>query len=184
MENAARQIHSIKNSTGQGCPVESSAKQVHPFDPIFDRTSKILILGTFPSVKSRENAFYYGNPQNRFWKVLAAVLHCSEPQGNEEKTTFLLDHHIALWDVIRSCEITGSDDSSIRNAIPNNLEIILSQSAIRQIYTNGKTAERLYRQYIQPSSGREAVSLPSTSPANAAYSLGRLILQWDCIREK
>ena len=164
--------------------MENTVRQVHPFDPIFDRSSKILILGTFPSVKSRENSFYYGHPQNRFWKVLSAVLDCCEPQGNEEKRTFLLDHRIALWDVIRSCEITGSDDSSIQKVIPNDLEIILSQSDIRQIYTNGKTAERLYRQYIQPSNGREPVSLPSTSPANAAYSLDRLILQWNRVRDE
>lgn len=155
----------------------------HPFPAIYAPDSRILILGSFPSVKSREQRFFYGHPQNRFWRVLAALLGTSVPQTVEEKQDFLLAHRIALWDVIASCEITGSSDASIRNAVPNDLTPILETASIRQIFTNGGTAHRLYRKYIFPLTGREDIALPSTSPANAARSLDALIDAWQTVRE-
>ena len=155
----------------------------HPFPAIYAPDSRILILGSFPSVKSREQRFFYGHPQNRFWRVLAALLGTSVPQTVEEKQDFLLAHRIALWDVIASCEIAGSSDASIRNAVPNNLTPILETASIRQIFTNGGTAHRLYRKYIFPLTGREDIALPSTSPANAARSLDALIDAWQTVRE-
>lgn len=153
-------------------------RQAHPIAPVFDEMSRILILGSFPSVKSREAGFFYGHPQNRFWRVLAAVLGCPVPATIDEKRNMLLAHHVAVWDVIASCEITGSSDSSIRNAVPNDLTPILVAANIRQIFTNGKTADRMYRKYCEKQTGRNAVCLPSTSPANAAWSLDRLIDEW------
>ena len=150
----------------------------HPINPIYDKNSKILILGSFPSVKSREQGFFYGHPQNRFWKVTAAVHGCAAPVSIEEKRTFLLEHGIAVWDVIRSCEIVGSSDSSIKDAVANDLHVILDTTDIQQIFVNGKKAEELYKKYIAPQIGREAVCLPSTSPANAAWSLERLTSEW------
>ena len=155
----------------------------HPFPAIYAPDSRILILGSFPSVKSREQRFFYGHPQNRFWRVLAALLGTSVPQTVEEKQDFLLAHRIALWDVIASCEIAGSSDASIRNAVPNNLTPILETASIWQIFTNGGTAHRLYRKYIFPLTGREDIALPSTSPANAARSLDALIDAWQTVRE-
>ena len=154
----------------------------HPFPPLFDAQSEILILGSFPSVKSREQRFFYGHPQNRFWRVTAAVFGGEIPQTIEEKRAFLLSHHVALWDVIASCEITGSSDSSIRNVQPNDLTPILAAANIRQIYVNGGTAAKYYDKYQKPVLLREAVRLPSTSPANAAWSLDRLIAAWQVIR--
>ena len=154
----------------------------HPFPPLFDAHSEILILGSFPSVKSREQRFFYGHPQNRFWRVTAAVFGCAVPQTIEEKRAFLLCHHIALWDVIASCEITGSSDSSIRNVIPNDLTPILSAAKIREIFVNGGTAAKYYEKYQKPVLHRAAVRLPSTSPANAAWSLERLTAAWQVIR--
>lgn len=154
----------------------------HPFPPLYDSRSEILILGSFPSVKSREQRFFYGHPQNRFWRVTAAVFGCEVPQTIEEKRAFLLSHHVALWDVIASCEITGSSDSSIRNVQPNDLMPILAAANIRQIYVNGGTAAKYYDKYQKPVLLREAVRLPSTSPANAAWSLDRLIAAWQVIR--
>lgn len=153
----------------------------HPIPPVYDSNSKILILGSFPSVKSREGRFFYHHPQNRFWKVLAALTDSPVPQSIEEKTALLLQNHIALWDTIQSCEITGSSDSSIRNVIPNDLRPILEVADIRQIYCNGGTSHRLYQRYLYPELGRAAVKLPSTSPANAAWSLERLIGEWQQI---
>ena len=156
---------------------------VHPFPPVYDAESEILILGSFPSVKSREIMFYYGHPQNRFWRVLAAVYNADVPLNTDEKTRFLLKHHIALWDVLASCEITGSADSSIKNAVPNDLSVILSRADIRRIYTNGKTSEKYYKRFSEEITGRGSVCLPSTSPANAAWSLDRLIGAWKVIVE-
>ena len=150
----------------------------HEFDPIFDENSEILILGTLPSVKSREQNFYYGHPQNRFWKVTAAVCGEEVPQTVEEKKAFLLRNHIAVWDVIASCVITGSSDASIRDVVPNPLQDILECADIRQIYCNGATAWKYYRKYQEKQLGREAVRLPSTSPANAAWSVERLLGEW------
>lgn len=154
----------------------------HPIPPVFDRNSKVLILGSFPSVKSREAQFFYGHPQNRFWKVTSAVFGAPEPRTIEEKKVFLLSHGIAVWDVIASCDITGSSDSSIRNVIPNDLAQILNVAEIQTIFVNGKTAEKFYKKYIKDIIGREAVCLPSTSPANAAWSVERLIEAWQTIK--
>lgn len=155
----------------------------HPINPIYDKNSKILILGSFPSVKSREAGFFYGHPQNRFWKVTAAVCGVEVPTTIEEKKAFLLENHIAVWDVIHSCDIVGSSDSSIRNVVANDLNVILECADIRQIYVNGKKAEELYNKYIYPQIQREAICLPSTSPANAAWSVERLVDVWKCIKE-
>lgn len=156
---------------------------IHPIPPLYDAQSRILILGSFPSVKSREAQFFYGHPQNRFWKVISAVYHCPLPQTIPEKQAMLHAHHIALWDVIQSCDIEGSSDSSIKNAVPNDLTPILKTGKIRCIYCNGATSHRLYQKYIAPVCGRDAVKLPSTSPANAAWQLERLIQEWSVIAE-
>ena len=155
----------------------------HPFTPLYNPDSKILILGSFPSVKSREQMFFYGHPQNRFWKVLAGVLERKVPQTIAEKKTFLLEHGIALWDVIASCEITGSSDTSIKNVIPNDISEILEAAEIKQIFVNGKTAEKYYKKYLEANTGKTAVCLPSTSPANAAWSIERLVSGWSVIKE-
>lgn len=153
----------------------------HPFPPLYDGNSKILILGSFPSVKSREQLFFYGHPQNRFWKVVAAVCGCETPNGTEEKKRFLYNNGIALWDVIASCEINGSSDSSIKNVTANDLSGILNASPIKRIFVNGKTAEKYYNKYTKNIIGREAVCLPSTSPANAAWTYEKLIEAWKII---
>ena len=153
----------------------------HEFPPVYDGNCRILILGSFPSVKSREINFYYGHSQNRFWKVLAAVTGALLPETTDEKKTFLLEHNIALWDVIAQCEIRGSSDSSIRNVVPNDLRLILDAAPVREIYCNGNTAYRLFNKYQKDVCGCEAVRLPSTSPANAAWSLERLTEAWGCI---
>ena len=156
---------------------------IHPFSPVYDDSSEILILGSLPSVKSRENAFYYGHPQNRFWRVLAEIYGMDVPNTAEEKTSFLLTNHIALWDVIQSCDIRGSSDSSIRNVVPTDLSRIIKVANIRHIYANGKTAAGLYQKYQRPLTGIEIVPLPSTSPANAVWTLERLCEAWGIIRE-
>lgn len=150
----------------------------HPIAPLYQADSKILILGSFPSVKSREGMFFYHHPQNRFWKVIAALVGEDAPATIEEKRSMLLRHHIALWDVIHSCDIIGSSDSSIKNVVPNDLRPILNTADIQQIYTNGGTAGRLYQKYIEPELGRPCTVLPSTSPANASYSQEKLITLW------
>lgn len=150
----------------------------HPFPPIFDENSEILILGSFPSVKSRENMFFYGHPQNRFWRVIAELTKNEIPVTVEDKRKLLLSSKIALWDVIAECEITGSADSSIKNAVPNDLTLILDNADIKKIFVNGKTAEKYYNKYIRDTLGREAVCLPSTSPANAAWTPDKLIAEW------
>ena len=154
----------------------------HPIDPVFDQNSEVLILGSFPSVKSREMQFFYAHPQNRFWRVLAAVFDCEVPETVAQKRAFLLRYRIALWDVIGSCTIAGSSDSSITDVVPNDLQPILDAAPIKRIFVNGKTAERCYIRYTEPVIGRKAIVLPSTSPANAACSLQRLIEQWSMIK--
>ncbi len=154
----------------------------HPFGPLYDNNSKILILGSFPSVKSREQMFFYGHPQNRFWKVLSAVFDENIPQTIPEKKQFLLSHGIALWDSIKSCEITGSSDSSIKNVVPNDIGIILKSADIKAIFTNGKTSDKYYNMYIKPMVNRDSICLPSTSPANAAWNLERLTDAWTIIK--
>mgnify|MGYP002678201373 FL=1 len=151
---------------------------IHPFPPLYDEHSEILILGSLPSVKSREQMFFYGHPQNRFWKVLSAVLGETLPTTIEEKKQMLLRNHIALWDTIYSCDIIGSSDSSIRNVVPTDLNRILTESAVSRIYCNGKTSAKYFEKYQQKILGMEAQVLPSTSPANAAYSVEKLISMW------
>lgn len=155
---------------------------IHPIEPVFDQNSRVLILGSFPSVKSREAQFFYGHPQNRFWRVLGALFGEAAGETPQEKTAFLLQHRIALWDVIASCEIVGSADSSIANAAPNDLSVILGKAQITHIFTNGKTADRLYRRHLQRKTGIEAVCLPSTSPANAAWTFDRLTEAWQVVK--
>jgi len=152
---------------------------IHPIPPVFDKDSEILILGSFPSVRSRETGFFYGHPQNRFWRVLAGIYGEPVPGSIPGKKAFLLKHHIAVWDVIGSCDITGSSDSSIRNVKPSDISIILNNANIRAVFTNGATASRMYNRYILPVTGREAQVLPSTSPANAKWSLDDLISVWE-----
>lgn len=154
----------------------------HPFPPLYDENSKVLILGSFPSVKSREEMFFYGHPQNRFWKVIATVCNTDTPVTVEEKKKLLYENHIALWDVIASCDITGSSDSSIKNVVANDLTVILESADIKQIFVNGKTAEKYYNKYIRDTIGIEAVCLPSTSPANAGWKLERLVEAWSGIK--
>ena len=154
----------------------------HPFGPLYSSRSRILILGSFPSVKSREQKFFYGHPQNRFWKVIAAVFDAPVPQTIDEKKALILGNGLALWDSIASCEISGSSDASIRNARANDISIILDNCSIEAIYCNGRKSHELYRRYIEPDTGREAVCLPSTSPANAQWSPERLTEAWSVIK--
>ena len=151
---------------------------VHPFEPLYDEKSEILILGSLPSVKSREQNFYYGHPMNRFWKVLSGIFQEEVTITIEEKKEFLLRHYIAVWDVIESCDIKGSSDSSIKNVKTTDLATLLDKTQIKRIYVNGKTAGRLYQQHQMEQIGIEAIVLPSTSPANAAFSLEKLIYIW------
>lgn len=153
----------------------------HTFEPVYNDKSKILILGTFPSVKSRENHFYYGHPMNRFWKLLAALAREDLPATIEEKKKFLLRNHIAVWDVIQSCSITGSGDASIRDVVPNDFTKLLEKTTIQKIYANGSKAYELYMKYVYSSTQREIEKLPSTSPANAGYSLEKLEEKWKII---
>ncbi len=158
-------------------------KLVHPIPPTFDKTSRILVLGSFPSPKSRESGYFYGHPQNRFWRIIADLFDEEVPKTVEEKYALLQKHHIAAWDVIQSCTIKGASDSSISDVIVNDLRPILEGSEIRQIFVNGKTAYKYFRKYTEPLIGCTAVCLPSTSPANAAWSLSRLIEAWGVIKE-
>ena len=159
---------------------------IHPFPPLYDRDSMILILGSLPSVKSREQMFFYGHPQNRFWKVITAVINNSGmndknievPVTIEDKKQMLHNNHIALWDTIYSCDIIGSSDSSIKNVVPTDLGQIISNSRIERVYCNGAASGNYYKKYQQKVLGIEAEVLPSTSPANASYSLDRLIGIW------
>ena len=153
----------------------------HPFEPLYDEHSTVLILGSFPSVKSREQRFFYGHPQNRFWKVIAALYHADVPATIPEKKALVLENGLALWDVIASCEIAGSSDASIRSVQANDLGVILSGSRIRMICCNGKTSWQQYDRLIRPQTGREAICLPSTSPANAQWTLAKLIDAWSVI---
>ena len=151
---------------------------IHPIEPVYDKNSEVLILGSFPSVKSREAGFFYGHPQNRFWKVIGTVVGEKAPQDIPGRKAFLLRHHIALWDVIGACSIQGSSDTSIRDVEPNDLSRILDSADIKQIFVNGKKAEAVYRKYTEKEIGIKAICLPSTSPANAAWTLDNLIEAW------
>lgn len=160
----------------------SSGQRIqHPFGPLFGPDSRVLILGSFPSVKSREQNFFYGHPQNRFWKLVSALFGQEPPQTIPEKKELILSHGLALWDSIASCVITGSSDASIREVCPNDLRIILDHAPIERIYCNGRKSHEMYEKYILPSLRREAGCLPSTSPANAAWSLEKLIAAWSVI---
>ena len=156
----------------------------HGFGPLYDEDSEVLILGSFPSVKSREQAFFYGHPQNRFWKIVSAVYDETGVPADvsgwtvADKRAFALRHHLALYDVIEECDILGSSDSSIRNVVPADLGPILQGSKVRRIFVNGKTAGKYYQMYLEPATGIRAEVLPSTSPANAAWSLEKLTEAW------
>lgn len=155
---------------------------VHPIKPVYNKESRILILGSFPSVKSREENFFYAHAQNRFWRVLSAVFEVPVPQTVNEKKELLLSSKTALWDVVYQCEIVGSSDSSIKQVVPCNLQEIFDCAYIEKIFLNGKTAEKYYNKYQRHLSDKEAVCLPSTSSANAMYTLERLIDEWKIIR--
>lgn len=158
-------------------------KEYHLIEPIYDKYSKILILGSFPSVKSREANFFYHHPQNRFWRVLAAVYQDTVPEEIADKKAFLKRHQIALWDVIASCNIKGSSDSSISDVEVNDLNMIIANSSVKHIYTNGNLADKLYHRYFDAIIDLPVTKLPSTSPANAAYSLDKLLIYWRVINE-
>ncbi len=151
---------------------------IHPFEPVYNRESRILILGSLPSVKSREEGFYYGHPRNRFWKILSMILDSREPETIEEKKEFLLRHRIAVYDVIQSCDIKGSSDSSIKNVVPAEIGGIIENAEIERIFANGKKAAELFVKYQRNVWPGELTTLPSSSPANAAYSLERLVKIW------
>lgn len=150
----------------------------HPFPPVVDAVCTTLILGSFPSVKSREDGFFYGHPQNRFWRILATVFDEPSPEDIDAKKALLLRHHVALWDVIASCDITGSSDATVKNAIPVDIRRITDTTTIECVICNGALAGKLYRRYLQPVIGLKAIVLPSTSPANAAWSVERLVNTW------
>ena len=150
----------------------------HRIPPVYDENSRMLILGSFPSVKSREAEFFYAHPQNRFYRVLSTVFDDEFPETNELRRAFLLRHRVAVWDVIARCEIAGSSDASIKNAEANDIRPLLEKTRIERIFVNGKTAEKLYIKHIEPVVGIKAVPLPSTSPANASWSLEKLIEEW------
>lgn len=158
--------------------------QYHNIQPVYNNQSQILILGSFPSVKSREGQFFYHHPQNRFWKVLAHIYHYPTPTTVNEKKEFLLKHHIALWDVIARCDIQGSSDSSIANVVINDISKIVTKAPIQMIYTNGQKAHQLYQKHCLSITHQEDICLPSTSPANATYSLEKLIEKWNIILQK
>lgn len=156
---------------------------IHPIPPLWGPASHTLILGSFPSVKSREGMFFYHHPQNRFWRVLAAVYGRPLPETIADKTALVLENGLALWDTAGACEITGSADASIRGAEPTDLQPILAGAQISRVFCNGGTAYRLYCRLQQPRTGLPAVQLPSTSPANASWRLPELVAAWSVLRE-
>lgn len=156
---------------------------IHPFEPIYNQDSRILILGSMPSPKSRELGFYYGHPQNRFWKILSKIFEEPFPDSNEKKKEFVLNHHIALWDVVKSCEIKGASDSTIAQVIPNDIKTLLNQTQIQYIITTGKKADQLYQKYCLKETEIESICLPSTSPANCAMKEDFLISKYQIIKE-
>lgn len=156
---------------------------VHPFEPIFNENAKVLILGSIPSPKSREQGFYYGHPQNRFWKVLSKIFKEKLPMTNEEKKEFILNHHLALWDVVKRCEIKGASDSSIQNVEVNDIKTLIKQTKIKYIITTGKKADALYQKYLSKSINISSISLPSTSPANCAMKEDQLIEHYQILKK-
>ena len=155
---------------------------IHNIEPLFDKNSKTLILGSFPSVKSREAGFFYAHPQNRFWKVIAGVFGEDVPLTVADKKALILNNGLALYDSVYSCEINGSSDSSMKNVVPSDLTPIIQNSKITKVFVNGRTAEKYYVKYSLNDTGINGVVLPSTSPANAAWSLERLIDEWSIIK--
>lgn len=153
----------------------------HPFKPIYDSRSRILVLGTMPSPKSREKRFYYGHPRNRFWPIMADLFGYAPFQSNEEKTAFLLAHHIALWDVFAACDIQGADDASIRNAVPNDLSLIFDHAPVTAVFTNGKKAANAYRRNFGKKQAAPHIELPSTSPANCTVTYDTLLASYRVI---
>ena len=151
--------------------------------PIYNKESKVLMLGTMPSPKSREVGFYYGHPRNRFWKVLSDVCGEEVPETKKDKITFALRNHIAVWDVLAGCEIRGADDSSIRNPKPNDMNLILKEAPIQAIFATGQKAAQLYRRYCYKDTGIEIICLPSTSPANCRVSYEELYEAYSVIQE-
>lgn len=151
----------------------------HPFPPVFNSDSRVLILGSFPSVKSRADGFFYGNPKNRFWKIISKITNNPLPTNIPEKKTLLLNNHIALWDVIKSCDIEASKDNSIKNVIPNDLTDVLNNSNIGVIFANGNTAYNLYVKYSKDLHNMNIIKLPSTSPANASFNFEKLFEIWN-----
>lgn len=156
---------------------------IHAFDPVFDSKSRVLVLGTMPSPKSRELGFYYSHPRNRFWPVLAKIFEEKIPETPEEKKAFCLRHRIALWDVLKECDIEGASDSSIKNAVPNDIGMILKNADIRAIFCTGTTAAKLYKKFIEPETKIPATALPSTSPANAKVKLDELAEEYKIIAD-
>ena len=155
---------------------------VHPFEPVFDSRSRILVLGSLPSVRSRENRFYYGHPHNRFWRVLADVFSEPVPETISDKTALLLRNGVALWDAVAECDVAGSSDASIRNVVPTDLSRVFGACRIEAVFANGRTAAKYYDLYQMPVYGRPITALPSTSPANAAWTLERLCDAWRVLR--
>ena len=159
--------------------------QTHPFKPIFDKNSKILILGSFPSVISRKFGFYYTNPRNRFWQMLARILNADVPESTDEKIKFLLSHHIAIYDAAISCEIDGSSDAKMSKIVPANLKPLFKEANIKQVYANGGKAYEICKKYLEDeiikATKNEVIKLPSTSPANARFSLEKLSNEWSMI---
>lgn len=155
----------------------------HELPPVFDGESRVLVLGTIPSPKSREQGFYYGHPRNRFWKMMALVFEEPMPETVKERRAMALRNHVALWDVLASCSIKGAEDASIRDAVPNDIRLILSQADIRAVFTTGTKAAALYRKYCEPVCGVPCISLPSTSPANCRMKDEELLEHYQKLRE-
>lgn len=179
-ENTTNRAHLAAGKKPTASKKSSAGKNVrarvtHEFPAVYDRDSQVLLLGSIPSPKSREVGFYYGHPQNRFWKVLATVLGETLPETIPQKKAMLKRHHIALWDVLESCTIVGASDTSIEDAVPNKIAALVAKSKVTHIFCTGATAHKLYQKYCAADVGLDAVKLPSTSPANCAVSLERLV---------
>lgn len=175
---------SRKSESKKSVSMKSESEKVyHNIPPLWNSESKVLILGSFPSPKSRSQGFFYGHPQNRFWKVIAGVFDEKVPQTIEEKKALVLAHNIAMWDTIKECEITGASDTSIKNPVPNDLAGIIHESCIKNIFCTGAASYKYYEKLCEKNTGIKAVQLPSTSPANAAWSLERLIEAYRVIKE-
>lgn len=151
---------------------------VHPLEPLYDKNSKIIVLGSFPSVKTREYGFFYGHPQNRFWKIMEVLFDCDLDKSIDERKNFMLEHNIAMWDTIYACDIVGSSDASIKNVVPTPLSDIVENSNIEAAFCNGATSYKYFKKYHEENLHIKSFKLPSTSPANARYSLDDLVSEW------